>query len=383
MGVPEIMMLFISAIMLAVAFNHLFLALKIKGTIVQLSIFLAGFIGIAYFMVIYSGYTTDLNVTQLTSLYRLHLVLMQASFLGILWAYYLLLQGPSRRWTIGLISVFGPLILVSFFLPENFLFGREPSATISIVFGSPVTMLGSGTFLWRLLADLSVMIYIGFLISLIINQLTGSNGDRQVALWVGVALVIVAGVADHLSDTGSINMIYLVPLAHFLMFGILSVKSLDHLVEDFRNNSIMAAEDKKWRKMVNEAKVIVLELNTLGQIKYANPYLLQLTGYTEQEMLGKDWFEFLLPKDYSYDVQSAFLEILSHDSHSQYTNPILTRDSGEKVISWYNVRIKDYKGKISGSISIGLDITEMHNEIQKLENDLQQARELISRMGKT
>jgi PAS domain S-box-containing protein len=383
MGVPEIMMLFISAIMLAVAFNHLFLALKIKGTLVQLSIFLAGFIGIAYFMVIYSGYTTDLNVTQLTGLYRLHLVLMQASFLGILWAYCLLFQGPSRRWIIGLISVFGPLILVSLFLPENFLFGREPSATISIVFGSPVTMLGSGTFLWRLLADLSVMVYIGFLISLIINQLTGSNGGRQAALWVGVALVIVAGVADHLSDTGSINMIYLVPLAHFLMFGILSVKSLDHLVEDFRKNSIMAAEDKKWRKMVNEAKVIVLELNTLGQVKYANPYLYQLTGYTEQEMLGKDWFEFLLPKDYSYDVQSAFLEILSHDSHSQYTNPILTKDSGEKVISWYNVRIKDFKGKISGSISIGVDVTEMHNELQKLENDLQQARELISRMGKT
>jgi PAS domain S-box-containing protein len=95
----------------------------------------------------------------------------------------------------------------------------------------------------------------------------------------------------------------------------------------------------------------------MGNVDYINPYFLELTGYEADEVIGKDWFDRFLPKAVTYDVQGAFLEVLKNNFHPYYENPILTKEGEERMIAWYNVRLIDENGKISGSISIGCDIT--------------------------
>jgi PAS domain S-box-containing protein len=162
----------------------------------------------------------------------------------------------------------------------------------------------------------------------------------------------------------------------------LSASTLDSMVEDIRRSFDIAHEERKWKLMISEVKLIVVELNTLGQVKYANPYLLQVSGYKEDEVIGKDWFELLLPSSHAYEVQSAFIEILTNDFHPVYNNPIITKSGEELLVSWYNVRLRDEKGKISGSISIGVDISEFRDEKENIERSLLEARELIEKLQK-
>jgi PAS domain S-box-containing protein len=197
-----------------------------------------------------------------------------------------------------------------------------------------------------------------------------------------VVLFLVTGVIDHLADSGTLSTIYTVPVGFFISYGILSTSSLESKMKDIRKNVDLLQEERKWQFMIKEMKLIIVELNTLGQIKFANPYLLEITGYTENEIIGKDWFELLLPPSHSYEVQSAFIEILSNDFHPTYQNPILTKYREEKMISWYNVRLRDQKGKITGSISIGADVTELNDSKEALERSLAEARALIEKLQK-
>ena len=50
------------------------------------------------------------------------------------------------------------------------------------------------------------------------------------------------------------------------------------------------------------------------------------------------------------------------------------------MIVWHNVRLRDTSGKISGIISVGVDITDMENEREKLENSLAEARAIIDKL---
>ena len=382
MTIPGVVILFLSAIVIAVALNHLYLAFRIKSPILHTAIFLTGLTGFFYFLLVYFTYQVGLKTDLLIRMYRMHLVLMQISLVTLLWSFSLLYDLAYRKWLNGLLASFIALLMLTLLLPSNILFGTDAEATYNMVFGSQVTMLRSGPFLYRMLGDLSVGITAFFAIIMVARNPMKGKVKSYASLIISMGLLITTGTLDHLTDSGNINLMYLLPLGYFLSFSLLSTSSLKNMVDELRLNAELALEEKKWRMMVEEIQLIIVELNTLGQIKYANPYLLKLTEYSEQEILGKDWFEIILPSEYSYEVQGAFIELLAHDFNPRYQNPILTKSGKERTISWYNVRLSDNKGKITGSISVGVDITELVDDKEQLEKMLGEAKSLIDKLQK-
>lgn len=382
MGIPETVMLFLAAISIAIGLNHLFLASRLKWSVLHLAIFLCGLMGFFYMMILFYGYQAEPDIHAISRIYRYHLLLLQASMLALVWAFALLINTIAKKWLWAMLIAFSVLIVGTIFIPENLLFTRDLTVTYTVVFGSQVLLLSNGITFWRLLADFTVMVTIFFLVTFVFRHLMKQGTQIQSKLLVVTVIILIAAIVDHLIDAGGLNFMYVLPVGYFLSFSMLSSSSLEKFVNDLRNNVEIAMEERKWRTMVSDIKLLIVQLNTLGQIKYANPFLLEFTGYTEDELLGKDWFELLLPTNYSYSVQSAFIEILANDFHSHYQNPILTKYKEEKLIYWYNVRLRDHKGKITGSISIGCDITEIQQERDKLEQALKTARETIEKLEK-
>lgn len=380
MDIPGIITLFIAAISIAIALNHLFLAVKMKGVVLHYAVSICGLSCFAFFILVYSTYHAYPDAQVLTRYYRFHLLMMQATALSVIWTFSLLYHMTGLRWLYSLLGTYAALMLSTLLIPGSIIFTSNPSAVITVVFGSPISMMGSGVGIWRILANSTIIATLFYLLAMAAHLLVIQSKENVKSLFIISVLLFIAAIADHLADMGTFSMIYLLPVAFFLAFTMLSSQSLAGLVENLRKSADLAQQERKWRLMMNDLKLIVVELNTLGQIKYANPYLLELTGYQENEILGKDWFELLLPSSHSYDVQSAFIEILSHDFHQHYRNPILTKYQEEKMISWHNVRLRDRKGKISGSISIGVDISEIQNEKDKIEQLLREAQLQIEKL---
>jgi PAS domain S-box-containing protein len=117
------------------------------------------------------------------------------------------------------------------------------------------------------------------------------------------------------------------------------------------------ASERRLRTLFETVNLIVLELDTHGRLSYVNPFFRELTGHTAEEVLGRPWFEFLPSRDRA-QMRGVFLEMLGRERHAHYRNPIVTRAGEERMISWHNTIVRDAQGRITGTLSVGEDVTE-------------------------
>ncbi|HEY9658313.1 MAG TPA: PAS domain S-box protein, partial [Allocoleopsis sp.] len=118
--------------------------------------------------------------------------------------------------------------------------------------------------------------------------------------------------------------------------------------------------NRRWRSLLDNVQLVVIELNIDGRVEYVNPFYLALSGYESTEVIGQYWFDSFLTPGQKSHVESVFQEVLEHNFHVHYQNPILTKSGEERMISWSNTVLRDPAGQAIGTISIGEDITERY-----------------------
>ncbi len=130
------------------------------------------------------------------------------------------------------------------------------------------------------------------------------------------------------------------------------------------------------QKYLSVARVFFVALDTKGNITLINEYGLEILGYKEDELLGKNWFEICVPSSVRNDVQLMYDDLMADKTESAeyYENPIIKKDGTQRIIAWHNVILKDPNGKITGSLSSGNDITDQKNT----ERALRQATETLA-----
>jgi len=126
------------------------------------------------------------------------------------------------------------------------------------------------------------------------------------------------------------------------------------------------------RNLLETARVIVVVLDNRGRVVLFNPFAQELTGYTEDEVKGADWFETFLPKAERPRIADVFHRILDGESATGVVNPIVARDGREILVRWYNSVLRDADGNVTGVLSLGHDITE----IRQREEQLRQAAKM-------
>jgi PAS domain S-box-containing protein len=109
---------------------------------------------------------------------------------------------------------------------------------------------------------------------------------------------------------------------------------------------------------------IVIALDPEANILTINDTCEKVTGYTSNELLGKNWVETLIPEGYKDEIRELIQNIVEGDLYIGNENPILTRDGQELLIKWTNFRLMDSNcgyfnpdGDIVGVASIGYYVT--------------------------
>lgn len=139
------------------------------------------------------------------------------------------------------------------------------------------------------------------------------------------------------------------------------------LQERKQTEAVLREAERRWRSLLENVQLIVVGLDQSGCINYVNPFFLALTGYTETEVLGKDWFEtFLLPSR-QQPLQKVF-EVINQNVYPYYEGFILTKSGEERLIAWNNTQLQDFGGDVIGTISIGEDITE-RQKVEKMKDE--------------
>ncbi|MBN2517669.1 MAG: PAS domain-containing protein [Candidatus Altiarchaeota archaeon] len=111
-------------------------------------------------------------------------------------------------------------------------------------------------------------------------------------------------------------------------------------------------------KYLDVASVIMMVLDTNGNISLMNRKGCEILGYTEKELLGRNWFDNFVPEKDKARVKEVFKKLMAgeRDLVEYYETPILTKDGKKRVIAWHNTLLED-DGKITGTLSSGLETT--------------------------
>jgi PAS domain S-box-containing protein len=158
-----------------------------------------------------------------------------------------------------------------------------------------------------------------------------------------------------------------IPISQVLIaqtFGSNQIQYLSTIARDItqqkQTEATLKESDRRWNSLLDNVQLIVIGLDINGNVDYVNPFFLQLTDYTEAEILGKNWFNNFLPQSQYHIVKTTFQEVIEKNFYPHYQNPILTKSGEERMISWSNTLLRDAEKNPIGTISIGEDITERY-----------------------
>ena len=132
-------------------------------------------------------------------------------------------------------------------------------------------------------------------------------------------------------------------------------------------------EKEKAQKYLDIAAVMMVAIDINGTITMINKKGLEILGYDDRGLVGKNWFETCIPPEQREMVARVFKDIVDGKVKelAYYENFIVTRSGERRIIGWHNTIITDDKGKFVASLSSGEDITER----KKMAEDLKVSEE--------
>ena len=137
------------------------------------------------------------------------------------------------------------------------------------------------------------------------------------------------------------------------------------VTERRRAEAALRAERDRAQRYLDTADVILLALDTEGRVTAINRKGCDLLGWSEAELIGRDWIETCLPERTRGTLREVFADLLAGDV-SSFENPVLARDGEERRIEWRNRVLRDAAGSIVGTFSSGSDVTERHRAEEAL-----------------
>lgn len=130
-------------------------------------------------------------------------------------------------------------------------------------------------------------------------------------------------------------------------------------------------QEEKYRKILENMELGVMEVDNEDRITRVYNAMCQLTGYSEEELIGRNASKVLLPEDADIDI-SEYIKERQNRQSSVYKTQIKTKkgDILHVLISGAPVT---RKGEVIGSIGIHYDITELIETQQALKQQTDKA----------
>ncbi len=147
--------------------------------------------------------------------------------------------------------------------------------------------------------------------------------------------------------------------------------------EKILNHNIKKEKEFLEKLLDTLESIIVLEdLN--GNVLMINKKGCEILGYSEDEIIGKNWIEQFTPDYYKEELKKLYFELKKGeiDKHKFHENPVKTKSGEERMILWKNSYVEDDNANIINILSSGLDITEN----LQIRNKLKESEELLRKV---
>lgn len=126
--------------------------------------------------------------------------------------------------------------------------------------------------------------------------------------------------------------------------------------------------EKSFSQVLENKKMLAVGLDNQGSILFCNEPFYQLTGYSRNEIIGRNWLQLFLDEKTKIEFEKVFEKTLNgQEESSDFESDILTKSKTAFIIKWLITSYQSTNGNIIGVTLIGQDITEAIKNQRELE----------------
>jgi diguanylate cyclase (GGDEF)-like protein/PAS domain S-box-containing protein len=126
-----------------------------------------------------------------------------------------------------------------------------------------------------------------------------------------------------------------------------------------RTETALRDERHLAQRYLDIAGAIIVVLDAEANITLLNRAGAELLGYPEGELVGRNWYDALVPSDHREVGRAAYLaQLQAADDDAVNESRVITRDGEERVIAWRDTAVRDADGTVTAFMSSGVDLTE-------------------------
>lgn len=142
--------------------------------------------------------------------------------------------------------------------------------------------------------------------------------------------------------------------------------------------------DERWfvDAVLDTAGALVCVIDPDGCFIRFNRACELVSGYTFEEIRGRPFYDFLVPKDEVDEVRTALGRLRPGEPPETNVNQWVTRDGALRLISWSDACFFDGRGSLTHIVSTGIDITDERRADDALRG-IEAVGTLLARQGPT
>ncbi|HEO70880.1 MAG TPA: PAS domain S-box protein [Candidatus Hydrogenedentes bacterium] len=146
-----------------------------------------------------------------------------------------------------------------------------------------------------------------------------------------------------------------------------------------RAEQALHASERRFRETLESVQMLAVQFDAEGLITFCNDYLLRLTGWTREDLLGRHWLDRFIPKGLRERLEQDFYAegMTIEDMPAHYENPILTHSGACLQVLWSNTILRNDAGQPVGLTCLGQDITEERRTREALRHSEERYREIL------
>jgi len=148
-----------------------------------------------------------------------------------------------------------------------------------------------------------------------------------------------------------------------------------------RNRAVeaLSKERNKAQTYLDIVGVALVALDSAGRVTLVNRKGSEILGRNEGEILGKNWLDNFVPETERKRTEEFLEQVMAKDTAplESFEGLILTRDCGEKLMSWHVTALHDESGNVAGALVSGEDITGRRMMQEKLQQSERRYRSFV------
>ena len=124
-----------------------------------------------------------------------------------------------------------------------------------------------------------------------------------------------------------------------------------------RAQKALADSEARYRDLVGRCPALVCEITPRGETMFVNDAIRTLLSYEPDELIGKGWWERLVPTEYVGQARKLARLVVQNDV-TGFELPLLTKQGELRWILWTTANRYSPDGQLEAVIAFGIDVTE-------------------------